>query len=161
MITIPQPDDQLWIITDGTFKDPGVGATLYLTRGNGKPQLAGFFSAKLQKRQQDWIPCEIEALSIAAAVKHFSPYVIQSKLQACFLTDSRPCVQAFEKLCRSEFSTSARLATFLSVVSIFQVSVRHLLGSVNLPSDFVPATPPHVKCLVVRCVRIFTAPWIV
>ena len=73
-IVLPQPTDQLWIVTDGSMKKHGLGATLYLGRGD-KLLLGGFFSAKLRARQMTWLPCEIEALSIAAAVKHFSPYI--------------------------------------------------------------------------------------
>ena len=76
-IVLPRPQDQLWIVTDGSVKQRGIGATLYATQ-NGKPRLAAFFSAKLRKRQITWLPCEVEALGIAAAVKHFSPYCIQS-----------------------------------------------------------------------------------
>ena len=100
-ITLPRPSDHLWIVTDGSVTKHGIGATLYITR-NEKLHLAGFFSAKLRKHQVAWLPCEIEALGIAAAVKHFSPFIIQSTQQACLLTDSKPCVQAFEKLCRGE-----------------------------------------------------------
>ena len=73
----------------------------------------GFFSAKLRKHQMTWLSCEVEALSIAAAVKHFSPYIIQSTQQACLLTDSKLCVQAFDKLCQGEFSASPRVTSFL------------------------------------------------
>ena len=97
-IQLPAPGDQLWIVTDGAVKSPGIGATLYVSRG-GKPKLAGFFSAKMRAHQNMWIPCEIEALSIAAATRHFAPYIIQSVHKACILTDSKPCFQAFEKLC--------------------------------------------------------------
>jgi hypothetical protein len=114
---------------------------MYVTR-NGKPRLAGFFSAKLRGRQPTWLPCEVEALSIAASTKHFSPYIIQSRHHACILTDSKPCVQAYEKLCRGEFSASPRLATFLSTVSRYQMSVRHLAGSANIPSDFASRNAP-------------------
>ena len=82
-----------------------------------------------------WLPCEIEALSIAAATKHFSPYIIQSKTPACILTDSKPCVQSFEKLCRGEFSSSPCVSTFLSTVSRYQASVRHVAGAAILLSD--------------------------
>ena len=136
VITLPRSGDHLWIVTDGAVKNYGLGATLYITRGNSKPQLAGFFSTKLRKRQPTWIPCEVEALCIAAAIKHYSPYIIQSSEQASVLTDSKPCVQAYEKLCRGEFSTSSRISTFLTAVSRFHVSVRHLKGDANLPSDF-------------------------
>ncbi|XP_066029493.1 uncharacterized protein [Pocillopora verrucosa] len=134
-ITLPRPEDQLWVVTDGAVKDPGIGATLYVTRNN-KLHIAGFFSARLRGTQTTWLPCEVEALSIAAATKHFSPYLIQSSNKACILTDSKPCVQAYEKLCRGEFSASPRVSTFLSVVSRYQASVRHVSGASILQSDF-------------------------
>ena len=115
-ITSPRPEDQLWIVTDGAFRDPGIDATLYVTRGD-KLHVSGFFRAKLRGSQTMWLPCEVEALSIATARKHFSPYLIQSVKKACILTDSKPCVQAYEKLCRGEFSASPRVSIFLSVVS--------------------------------------------
>ncbi|CAC5377269.1 unnamed protein product [Mytilus coruscus] len=111
---LPKCSDQLWIVTNGSVTKHGIGVTLYINR-DGKVSLAGFFSAKLRKHQVLWLPYEIEALSIAASVKHFSPFLIQSKLQANVLTDSKPCVQGFEKLCRGEFSASPRVTSFLSV----------------------------------------------
>lgn len=112
-----------------------------MSRG-GELRLAGFFSAKLRGSQTTWLPCEVEALSIAAATKHFSPYIIQSGVGACILTDSKPCVQAYEKLCRGEFSASPRVSTFLSVISRYQVTVRHVSGSAILPSDFASRNAP-------------------
>ena len=147
-ITLPRPSDQLWIVTDGSVTKHGIGATLYITR-NEKPHLAGFFSAKLRKHQVSWLPCEIEALSIAAAIKHFSPFIIQSTHQACLLTDSKPCVQGFEKLCRGEFSASPQVTSFLSIVSRYQVNVRHLAGTANVPSDFASRNAP--ECNEPRC----------
>jgi hypothetical protein len=140
-IILPKPEDQMWIVTDGSVKQRGIGATLYITRDD-KPRIAGFFSAKLRKHQVTWLPCEIEALSIATAVKHFSPYLIQSQHKACVLTDSKPCVQAFDKLCRGEFSASPRVSTFLSIVSRYQASIHHLAGSANVPSDFASRNAP-------------------
>lgn len=141
-ITLPRPDDQLWIVTDGAVRDPGLGATLYISRGD-KVEVAGYFSAKLRKNQVNWLPCEVEALSIAAAIKHFSPYIIQSSQTACVLTDSKPCVQAFGKLCRGEFSASPRVTTFLSTASRYQVTLRHVAGSAILPSDFASRNAPE------------------
>ena len=122
-------------MTDGAVRKPGIGATLYVTR-DGKLRLAGFFSATLRGSQTAWLPCQVEALAIAVATKHVSPYLIQSHHKACILTDSKPCVQAYEKLCRGEFSASPRVSTFLSTVSRYQASVRHVSGSAILPSDF-------------------------
>ena len=149
-ITLPRPSDQLWVVTDGSVKKHGLGATLYVTRDQ-KPLVAGFFSAKLHGRQVTWLPCEVEALSIATATKHFSPYIIQSCHPVCILTDSKPCVQAYEKLCRGEFSASPRVSTFLTTVSRYQVSIRHLAGSANVPADFASRNAPpchESKCQV-------------
>ena len=134
-ITLPRPEDQLWIVTDGAVRDPGIGATLYVTRRD-KLHVSGFFSAKLCGSQLTWLPCEVEALSIAAATKHLSPFLIQSSKWACILTDSTPRVQAYEKLFRGEFSASPRVSTFLSVVCRYQASVRHVSGTSILQSDF-------------------------
>ena len=134
-ITLPRADDQIWIVTDGSVTRQGIGATMYVSREN-KLLLVGFFSAKLRKHQVTWLPCEIEALSKAAAIKHFSTYIIQSTHNTCLLTDSKHCVQAVEKLFRGDFSASPRVTSFLSTVSRYQINVRHLNGSVNIPSDF-------------------------
>ena len=140
-IVLPRASDQLWIVTDGSVTQRGLGATLYVTRQD-RLLLAGFYSSKLRKHQVTWLPCEVEALSIAAAVKHFSPFIIQSKHRACVLTDSQPCVQALHKLCRGEFSASPRVTSFLTTVSRYQVSLQHLAGTANLPSDFASRNAP-------------------
>ena len=133
-ITIPRPDDQLWIVTDGAEKSPAV---------------AGYFSAKLKERQISWIPCEIEALSIAVSLQHFSPFIIKSHQQTSVLTDSQPCVQAFRRLLKGSFSHSNRLTTFLSTASRFNVTLQHLAGSSNVPSDFQSRNA--AECLDTSC----------
>ena len=96
-ITLPLSGDALWIVTDAAVKSARIGATLYVMRDEHFC-LAGFFNATLRKHQVTWLPCEVEALSIGAAVKHFAPYIIQSAHTTRILTDSRPCVQAYDKL---------------------------------------------------------------
>ena len=147
-ITIPQPQATLWIVTDGSVKNRGISATLYVHR-NGSLLLAGFFSAKLRKHQVTWLPCEIEALAICAAIRHFAPYIIQSPHTTEVLTDSRPCVQAYEKFKRGEFSASSRVTTFLSTVSRYSVHIRHIAGVENLPFDFASRNPK--ECLDSSC----------
>ena len=115
-----------------------------------KPKLAGFFSQPLKPQQsQGWLPCEIEGLSIAAAVKFFSAYISQSKHTTRIVTDSKPCVEAYNKLCRGEFSSNARLSTFLATVSRHHVTITHVSGAANLPSDFGSRNP--VVCDSDRC----------
>lgn len=113
----------------------GLGATLYVLR-NQKLHLAGFFSARFKKHQVSWLLCKIEELSIATAIKHFAPYIIKSKSRTYLLTDSKPCVQAFDKLHQGLFSSNSCVTTFLSAVSRYQISLLHLAGSANQPSDF-------------------------
>ena len=143
VITLPKPSDTIWIVTDGAVKENGIGATLYVMRQD-KLLLAGFFSARLKPHQVSWLPCEQEAIAIAAAITHFSPYIIQSKVKAHVLTDSKACVLAFAKLCRGEFSSSARLVAFLTTASRYQMTVSHIAGEANLPSDFASRHP--VSC---------------
>ena len=134
-----------WSVVDSHWwlnhKQQGLGATLYIIRNNTL-KIAGFFSAKLRRPQVTWLPCEIEDLAIASTIKFFSPFIIQSKTNTCILTDSKPCVQAYEKLCRGEFSASPRVLTFLSVVSRYQVSVRYICGVANMPSDHASRNVP-------------------
>ena len=54
-------------MTDGSVKNRGIAATLCLHR-NGSLPLAGFLSVKLRKHQVTWLPCDIEALAIGAAL---------------------------------------------------------------------------------------------
>ena len=143
-ITLPRPSDQLLIVANASVHQRRKGATLYIMRDD-QLRLAGLFSAKLRKHQVTWLPCEVEALCIAAAVKHFSPFIIQSKVSACVLLDSNPCVQAIDKLCRGEFSASPRVNSFLSIVSRCQLNVRRLVGSDNAPTDFASRYAPDCK----------------
>ena len=58
-------------------------------------------------------------------------------------------MQAYHKLSRGEFSASSRIITFLTAVSRYRVSVRHLSGAANTPSDF---TCHNVEpCTAVNC----------
>ena len=134
-ITIPCPDDKLVITTDGTVKNGGIGAVLFIRRGE-EMLLGGFFSARMKTHQLKWLPCEVEALAISSAVHHWSAYIRESKQQTQLLTDSRPCVQAFKKLQLGKFSHSARVSTFLSTLAQYSVSVHHISGSSNLPADY-------------------------
>ena len=92
-IVLSCPSDILWIVTDGSVTKRGLGATLYVSRA-GHLHLAGFYSRKLRKHEVTWPPCEVEALSITAAVKYFSPFIIQSLHPTTVLTDSKPCVRS-------------------------------------------------------------------
>ena len=137
-----------WNATDGAVKEGGMDATLYILQ-HDQLLLAGFFSSCLCKHQVTWLPCEVEALSIAKAVNHLAPYIIQVAERTHVLTDSRPCVLAYNKLCRGEFSNSVRVTSFLSTASRYQVVIGHIAGSANLPSDYASRNP--VACQDSNC----------
>ena len=74
-ILLPRASDQLWIVTDGSVTKLRLGATLYVI-SHDLLYLAGFYSSKLRKHQVRGLPRKVETLSIAAAVKNFSPVII-------------------------------------------------------------------------------------
>ncbi len=146
VITLPKRSDQLIIVHDGSHV--GIGSVLYLNR-NDVLKLGGYFSAKLKAHQVRWLPCEVEALSIGVSVTHFGPFIRESVNRTQILTDNRPCVQAWSKMRKGEFSTSARVATFMSSLSEFNLEVQHISGAYNLPSDFLSRNP--LSCISKDC----------
>ena len=140
VLTIPTPEDKLILTTDASPVNSGIGATLYVCRDN-KRLIAECFSLKLKTHHLNWEPCELEALAIASAIQHFSPYVRESHHPLEVLTDNRPCTQAFVKLRKGSFSASARVSTFLSTLSQYNVIMGHLKGTNNLSSDYASRNP--------------------
>ena len=152
-IKMPSRSDKLWIVLDAATRSPGIGATLYVGENNDNLKIGGFFSAKLKGSQIDWLPCEREALGIAGSVKYFQPYITQSSLQTTVLTDNKPCVQAYAKAQKGEFSASPRVSAFLSICHRFQVAVRHIAGAQNMLSDHQsrnPVTCEDACCQICR-----------
>ena len=139
-IILPRSTDQLHIVTDAAINCSGIAATLYVTR-DGKPVIAGYFSAVLRKHQERLMPCDLEALAIGVSLKHFAYYVLQSKKQTRILTDSRPCVLAYKKLLRGEYSASPKVTTFLAIASRYKVEIMHIKGSENVFSDYASRNP--------------------
>ena len=147
-ITMPQASDVLHIVTDAAVQPTAIGSTLYVVRGE-KTLLGGFFNAKLPTFQRRWLPCELEGVAIGLSLSHFGPYILQSDHRPVVITDSKPCVDAVKKLARGEFSASARLCTFLSAVSRFGATVKHIQGDLNVLSDYISRNP--VPCTNERC----------
>ena len=84
-IVIPKPNDHLIITHDGS--NVGIGSVLFVRR-NDRLHLGGYFSAKLKSHHSKWLPCELEALSIATSIHHFAPYIRESHHPTQILTDS-------------------------------------------------------------------------
>ena len=94
----------------------------------GQKLVAEFHSFKLKVHQINWLPCEMEALAIAGGINYFAPYFRESQHPLQVLTDSKPCVEAYKKLCRGQFSALARISTFLSSLSRYRIIMCHLPG---------------------------------
>lgn len=90
-----------------------------------------------------WLPC-----AIGGAIKNFTPYIVQSSHTTQYLTDSRHCVQAYEKIKRG--APESQPSCQLSVVH-----VRHISGVKNLPSDFATYNPRQCldpSCQICKCI---------
>ena len=87
-------------------------------------------------------------MPIATTVNHIAPYIIQAAERTHVLTDNRPCVLAYNKLCRGEFSSSVRVTSPLSTAR-YQVVIGQIAGSANLPSDYASHNP--VACQDSNC----------
>ena len=98
-------------------------------------------TSQLKGTQKLWLPCEIEALSIGSGVRHFGPYIVQSKKVTEVLTDNKPCVEAYGKLKQGLFSASARVTTFISTISRYGVKLSHIAGQKNILSDYLSRNP--------------------
>ena len=136
VLTLPRPEDKLQVVTDASTSASGLASTLIVIR-DGKPLLGGLFNAKKSSTQAGWLACELEALGIAAGIKFFGPYLVQSNHQTEVLTDSKPCVQAYNKFLKGSFSSSPRLVTFLSTLSRYHVKLSHISGANNVISDYI------------------------
>ena len=152
-IHIAKRTDKLWIHTDGALRPVtsltgGIAATLFLVRDT-KVLLGGFFNAPLKQAQRLWLPCEIEALAIGAAVSYFSPMIVQSVHRASVATDSRACVLAYDRMRRGLFSHSARVMTFLTAVCRYQVVITHKAGKEIPFTDYASRHP--VQCTDNSC----------
>ncbi|KAK2183670.1 hypothetical protein NP493_300g00016 [Ridgeia piscesae] len=132
--------------------------TLYVRRSDK----AGVFNAILRKHQVTWLPCEVAALSIGAAIKHFAPFIIQSSHATEILTDNRPCVEAYEKLMRDEFTLQLERHNS-SLNCRYRVHIRHIDGVANLPSDFGSRNPQATsvachQCQAVKSIPVYLRP---
>lgn len=125
---IPQTGDALWIAIDWWLCEEQRASKQYYTRTGMTPYSWLGSSMQLRKHPVTWLPCEIEALPIAAAINHFATNIIQSPHTTEVLTDSRSCVQAYKKLKGGEFSTGSRVTTFLLKASHYFFKFATLLG---------------------------------
>ena len=105
---------------------------------NGKVHklLGGHFSCKLNNFQKNWLPCEGEALGVRLTCKHFSPAIIENENTVTIFTDNLPTVHAWKRMKTGAFSSSARVASFLTGLSALNVELVHKPGQNMIVSDY-------------------------
>ena len=74
----PTPTDKLKTYSDFSKEHGAVGGRLVIVRETkeGTKELnGGYYSARITKFQEQWLPCEGEALACKLVLDHFSNYI--------------------------------------------------------------------------------------
>ena len=139
---IPQPQDQLVLTSDWSKK--GICATLWAAV-DGKFLVVARTSCKLEKSQENMLPCEGECSAhfVAAKSANFKGYIKASQLKTISLTDSKPVYQAANLLKQGKFSTSKLINELLTSISDLGMEYQHLSGKMgqNFVDDYGSRNP--------------------
>ena len=152
-IVEPRPDDQLHTYSDYSGEHKAVGGRMMIhrTKDDGTVEVlnGGYYSAVLDKHRRNWLPCEGEAIGIKLVLEHFQNHIRESSKVTVHHTDSQPCMMAWKRSQRGAYSTSARIAAFLSGLSALPVEITYTPGKHMHTSDFASRHPP--KCKEAKC----------
>ena len=152
-IFYPLPSDRIRTYSDYSADTMAIGGRMEFTRdledGSTKTYHSGFFSACLNSTQQKWLPCEAECLGVKLVLEHFAPLLKESTHQVTHYCDNLPTVLAFQKLKQGKFSSSPRIAAFLTSVNTFNVNIVHKAGKDIALTDYISRNP--VECRTKRC----------
>ena len=162
-IVEPRPSDQLHTYSDWSEQHRAVGGRLMIhrTKKDGTVEIlnGGFYSSILNKHKKAWLPCEGEAAGIRFVLEHFQQQIRESRKVTIHHTDSQPCVMAWKRAQRGAFSSSARIAAFLTGLSSLPVEVQYTPGKQMHTSDFASRHPTECsnpkKCQICQ----FTDEW--
>ena len=157
-IYTPTPDDRIQTYSDYSQEHNAVGGQMIIVRKEGDKEVklnGGFFSARLGKLQSRWLVCELESVGVKLVLEHFSHFIRENKNVVLHFTDSLPTVQAFKRAKLGAFSSSARIASFLSSVSSLNVDIHHIPGKQLQLVDWIsrhPNTCPERSCQICKFV---------
>jgi hypothetical protein len=113
---LPSLHDQLMMIPDGSKMTPGIGHILLAVKDDKRLPVR-FHSAKLKDNCKKWSPCEIEALAFAVGIEKEFDLLRESKHPLIICPDSKPVHDALNLINKGNFSTSARMTSFLTNVN--------------------------------------------
>ena len=152
-VFVPKPTDHLHTFSDYSEKNDAVGGRLEINRTNEDGSIlklhGGDFSCRLSKHQKNWLPCEGEALATKMVLEHFAHYLRENKNRITHHTDNMPVVQAWRRSKKGAYSSSARIASFLTGISAFDIEIVHTPGKELHSSDFNSRNPQ--TCLRNKC----------
>ena len=141
----PRPDDKLNTYSDWSEENRAVGGRLEIERklpdGSTSKLHAGHFSIVLDKFKQKWWPCEGEAAGIRLTLEHFAPWIRESNNSVTHFTDNRSCVQAYRRSLKGAYSTSSRIAAFLTGLSALSLELVYRPGKDMLNEDYTSRHP--------------------
>lgn len=106
-----------------------VGAVLEQIFGNER-QLLGFYSSKLDPKQQLWCTYDRELYAVYAAVEHFS-HLLEGRVFT-ISTDHKPLVYMFESKARIKLERRLR---WIEYISLFTTEICHTSGVTNVIAD--------------------------
>ena len=162
-IVEPRPTDQLHTYSDWSEQHRAVGGrlTIHRTNKDGKIEIlnGGFYSSILSRHKKAWLPCEGEAAGIRFVLEHFQHQIRESHNVTIHHTDSQPCVMAWKRAQRGAFSSSARIAAFLTGLSSLPIELQYTPGRLMHTSDYASRHP--IECKNPKKCQIcqFTGQW--
>ena len=128
---LPDPNDQLIMETDGSKMTPGIGHVLFALK-DGKKIPVRFHTFKLKESCRKWSPCEIEALALAVGIEKEMDILRESTKPLYVYPDSKPVHQAIELINKGNFSSSARMSSFLANINRVSIVSKHISGRAKL-----------------------------
>lgn len=150
ILAMVRPGDKTIMFPDYSYDHQAGGAPLYVRR-EGKLLKVRNFGARLKTKKR-WPPCEGEAWIIRVGIENHSPWIWDSGEKCEIATDNMPCVLTYRRLIRGDFSSSVRVAYYLSAIAQVPCYVVHKPG-LNHPGDYDSRNPvacdlPAGKCQV-------------
>ena len=123
--------------------------------GSKRELLGGHFSQRLGKHENKIIPCEGEALAARCLIQHNSSFLRENKKNSNVFSDNLPICQAWKKMKTGIWSKSSKIASLLTVMSIYNLVFFHLPGVKQKYVDDNSRHPPACslpKCQICRFV---------
>ena len=146
ILAMVKPGEQTVMFPDYSYDHQAGAAPLYVRR-DGKLLKVRNFGARLKTKKR-WPPCEGEAWTIRIGAENHSPWIWDSNKKCEIATDNMPCVLAYNRLIRGDFSNSVRVAYFLSTIAQVPSYIVFKPG-LNHPGDYDSRHP--VPCSEDNC----------